>query len=361
MRGDDRQQAKMFSYLSPEERVPPDHPLRTIREMVDQALARLSPRFEGLYSTTGRPSIPPEKLLRALLLQVLYTVRSERMLMEQLDYNLLFRWFVGLDLDDPVWDPTVFSKNRERLLAGDVAQAFFEEVLVEARQRRLLSDEHFSVDGTLIEAWAGHKSFRPKGPTDGPPPEDPGNPSVDFRGEKRSNATHRSTTDPEARLYRKGQSREAKLCYMGHLLMDNRHGLGVGARLNLATGTAECDAGLAMAERIPGRGPVTVGADKGYDQRGFVAALRGMGVTPHMAQHTGRRSALDGRTTRHGGYTASQRARKRVEEIFGWLKTVGLMRKARHKGVDRVGWMFTFTVAAYNLVRIRNLVGAPPG
>ena len=361
MRGDDRQQAKMFSYLSPEERVPPDHPLRTIREMVDQALARLSPRFEGLYSTTGRPSIPPEKLLRALLLQVLYTVRSERMLMEQLDYNLLFRWFVGLDLDDPVWDPTVFSKNRERLLAGDVAQAFFEEVLVEARQRRLLSDEHFSVDGTLIEAWAGHKSFRPKGPTDGPPPEDPGNPSVDFRGEKRSNATHRSTTDPEARLYRKGQSREAKLCYMGHLLMDNRHGLGVGARLNLATGTAECDAALAMAERIPGRGPVTVGADKGYDQRGFVAALRGMGVTPHMAQHTGRRSALDGRTTRHGGYTASQRARKRVEEIFGWLKTVGLMRKARHKGVDRVGWMFTFTVAAYNLVRIRNLVGAPPG
>jgi transposase len=358
MRGDDRQQAKMFSYLSPEERVSPDHPLRAIREMVDQALARLSPRFEGLYSTTGRPSIPPEKLLRALLLQVLYTVRSERMLMEQLDYNLLFRWFVGLDLDDPVWDPTVFSKNRERLLAGDVAQAFFEEVLVEARQRRLLSDEHFSVDGTLIEAWAGHKSFRPKGPTDGPPPEDPGNPSVDFRGEKRSNATHRSTTDPDARLFRKGQGREAKLCYMGHLLMDNRHGLGVGARLNLATGTAECDAGLAMAEKIPGRGPVTVGGDKGYDQRGFVAALRGLGVTPHMAQHTARRSAIDGRTTRHRSYAASQRARKRVEEIFGWLKTVGLMRKARHKGVDRVGWMFTFTVAAYNLVRIRNLVGA---
>ena len=286
MRGDDRQQAKMFSYLSPEERVPPDHPLRAIREMVDQALTRLWPRFEGLYSTTGRPSIPPEKLLRALLLQVLYTVRSERMLMEQLDYNLLFRWFVGLDLDDPVWDPTVFSKNRERLLAGDIAQAFFQEVLVEARQRRLLSDEHFSVDGTLIEAWAGHKSFRPKGGSDGPPPEDPGNPSVDFRGEKRSNATHRSSTDPEARLYRKGPGREAKLCFMGHLLMDNRHGLGVGARLSLATGTAECDAGLAMAEKIPGRGSVTVGADKGYDQRGFVAALRGMGVTPHMAHNT---------------------------------------------------------------------------
>jgi transposase len=361
MRGDDRQQAKMFSYLSPEERVPQDHPLRAIREMVDRALTRLSPRFEGLYSTTGRPSIPPEKLLRALLLQVLYTVRSERMLMEQLDYNLLFRWFVGLDLDDPVWDPTVFSKNRERLLAGDIAQAFFEEVLVEARQRHLLSDEHFSVDGTLIEAWAGHKSFRPQGGSDGPPPEDPGNPSVDFRGEKRSNATHRSTTDPDARLFRRGPGREARLCFMGHLLMDNRHGLGVGARLNLASGTAECDAGLAMAERIAGRGPVTVGADKGYDQRDFVAALRGMGVTPHMAQHTGRRSAIDGRTTRHRGYAASRRARKRVEEIFGWLKTVGLMRKARHKGVDRVGWMFTFTVAAYNLVRIRNLVGAPAG
>ena len=361
MRGDDRQQAQMFSYLSPEERVPQDHPLRAIREMVDRALTRLSPRFEGLYSTTGRPSIPPEKLLRALLLQVLYTVRSERMLMEQLDYNLLFRWFVGLHLDDPVWDPTVFSKNRERLLAGDIAQAFFQEVLVEARHRRLLSDEHFTVDGTLIEAWAGHKSFRLKGPTDGPPPEDPGNRAVDFRGEKRSNATHRSTTDPEARLFRKGLGREARLCFMGHLLMDNRHGLGVGARLSLATGTAECDAGLAMAERIPGRRPVTVGADKGYDQRGFVAALRGMGVTPHMAQHTGRRSAIDGRTTQHRSYAASQRARKRVEEIFGWLKTVGLMRKARHKGVDRVGWMFTFTVAAYNLVRIRNLVGAPSG
>jgi transposase len=361
MRGDDRQQAQMFSYLSPEERVPQDHPLRAIREMVDEVLTQLSPRFEGLYSTTGRPSIPPEKLLRALLLQVLYTVRSERMLMEQLDYNLLFRWFVGLHLDDPVWDPTVFSKNRERLLAGDIAQAFFEEVLVEARQRRLLSDEHFSVDGTLIEAWAGHKSFRLKGPTDGPPPEDPGNRAVDFRGEKRSNATHRSTTDPEARLFRKGLGREARLCFMGHLLMDNRHGLGVGARLSLASGTAECDAALAMAERIPGRGPVTVGADKGYDQRGFVAALRGMGVTPHMAQHTGRRSAIDGRTTRHRGYAASQRARKRVEEIFGWLKTVGLMRKTRHKGVNRVGWMFTFTVAAYNLVRIRNLMGAPAG
>ena len=295
------------------------------------------------------------------MLQALYTVRSERMLMEQLDYNLLFRWFVGLNLDDEVWDPTVFTKNRERLLSGDIAGAFFEEVVAEARAHGLLSDERFSVDGTLIEAWAGHKSFKPRQGGDGPPPDDPGNPSVDFRGEKRSNATHASSTDPEARLYRKGPGREAKLCFMGHILMDNRHGLGVGARLNPATGTAECDTGLELSERIPGRRRVTVGADKAYDNRGFVAALRGMGVTPHPGQHTGRRSAIDGRTTRHAGYAASQRARKRVEEIFGRLKTVGLMRKVRHKGVDRVGWMFTFTVAAYNLVRIRNLVGAPAG
>lgn len=361
MRGDDRQQARMFSYISPEERVPPNHPLRAIRDMVDRVLTRLSPRFEALYSTTGRPSIAPEKLLRALLLQVLYTVRSERMLMEQLDYNLLFRWFVGLNLDDPIWDPTVFSKNRERLLEGDIAQAFFEEVLAEARRQRLLSDEHFTVDGTLIEAWASHKSFQPKGGSESPPPDDPGNPSVDFRGEKRTNATHASTTDPEARLFRKGPGREARLCFMGHVLMDNRHGLGVGARVSEATGWAECDTGLGLTEKIPGRRRVTVGADKAYDHRGFVAALRGMGVTPHVAQHTGRRSAIDGRTTRHGGYAVSQSKRKRVEEIFGWLKTVGLMRKCRHKGVDRVGWMFTFTVAAYNLVRIRNLLGAPAG
>ena len=361
MRGEDRQQARMFSYLCPEERVPLDHPLRAMREMVDRVLARLSPRFEALYSGTGRPSIAPEKLLRALLLQVLYTVRSERLLMEQLDYNLLFRWFVGLQMDDPVWDATVFSKNRERLLSGDIAQAFFEEVLAEARRHHLLSDEHFTVDGTLIEAWASHKSFQPKEGSDSPPPEDPGNPTVDFRGEKRSNATHASTTDPQARLYRKGLGREARLCFMGHVLMDNRHGLGAGARVSEATGTAECDVGLAMAEGIPGTRSVTVGADKAYDNRGFVAALRGMGITPHIAQHTGRPSATDGRTTRHAGYAVSQRARKRVEEIFGWLKTVGLMRKTRHKGVNRVGWMFTFTVAAYNLVRIRNLAGAPAG
>ena len=334
MRGDDLQAGAMFSYISPEQRVPLDHPLRGIREMVDRALTRLSARFEGLYSTMGRPSIPPEKLLRALLLQVLYTMRNERMLMEKLDYNLLFRWFVGLNLDDPVWDATVFTKNRERLLRGDIAQAFFEEVLTEARRHGLLSDEHFTVDGTLIEAWAGHKSFQPRQAADPPPPDDPGNPSVDFRGEKRTNATHVSTTDPEARLFRKEPGREARLCFMGHLLMDNRHGLGVGSRVSEATGTAEHDTGLGLSGRISNRHGVTVGADKGYDTQGFVAALRALGVTPHVARHSGRRSAIDGRTTHHAGYAVSQRKRKRVEEIFGWLKTVGLMRKVRHKGVD---------------------------
>lgn len=361
MRGDDQQQAKMFSYLSPEQRVPLDHPLRAIREMVDRVLTRLSPRFEALYCTTGRPSIAPEKLLRALLLQVLYTVRSERMLMEQLDYSLLFRWFVGLNMDDPIWDPTVFSKNRERLLAGDIAQAFFQEVITEARRQHLLSDERFSVDGTLIEAWASHKSFQPKAGSKSPPPDDPGNASVNFRGEKRTNATHRSTTDPEARLFRKGPGQEAKLCYMGHVLMDNRHGLSVGARLSEATGTAERQVGLAMAAGVSGKAPVSVGGDKGYNTRAFVAGLRALGVTPHVAPRNAGRNAIDGRTTRHPGYAVSQRVRKRVEEIFGWLKTVGLMRKSRHKGVDRVGWMFTFTVAAYNLVRMHNLVGAPAG
>ncbi len=359
MRGDDRQQANIFSYISPEERVPLDHPLRVIREMVDRALSRLSPLFDELYSATGRPSIPPEKLLRALLLQVLYTVRSERMLMEELDFNLLFRWFVGLNMDDAVWDVTVFTKNRERLLGGNIADAFFAEVLAEADEHGLLSDEHFTVDGTLIEAWAAHKSFKPRQGGDGPAPEDPGNPSVNFRGEKRTNATHRSTTDAEARLCRKGPGREAKLCFRGHLLMEGRHGLAVDSRVSEATGTAECDTALLMAKGIAGTRRVTLGADKAYDTKDFVAAVRDLKVTPHVAQHTGRRSAIDGRTTRHAGYAVSQRQRKRVEEIFGWLKTVGLMRKSRHKGVNRVGWMFTFTVAAYNLVRIRNLVGSP--
>jgi IS5 family transposase len=279
------------------------------------------------------------------------------MLMEQLDYNLLFRWFVGLGMDDAVWVPTVFSKNRDRLLEGDIAQELFRRVLAQAKKRHLLSNEHFTVDGTLIEAWAGQKSFRPKEHPGGDlPPDDPGNPTVDFHGEKRSNATHQSTTDPEARLFKKGKGREAKLSYMGHVLMENRHGLVVDAELTSATGTAERETALKMLTRRSGSGAVTVGADKGYDTRDFVAQARDLAVTPHVAQNTaGRKSAIDGRTTRHPGYSISQRVRKRVEEVFGWMKTIGLMRKTRHQGVDRVGWMFVFAAAAYNLIRMRNL------
>jgi transposase len=358
MRGDDLQQDAMFSYISPERRVPADHPLRPIRRMVDEVLKGLSRRFDTLYATTGRPSVAPEKLLRTLLLQVLYTVRSERLLLEQLDYNLLFRWFVGLNMDDPVWDATVFSKNRDRLLEGAVAQAFFQQVLKLARQKDLLSDEHFTVDGTLIEAWAGQKSFQKKDPPAGPRPEDPGNPTVDFHGEKRSNQTHQSKTDPDARLYKKGPGKEAKLSYQGQVLMENRNGLVTGTRLTQATGTAEREAAVDMAQQIAGRDGhrITVGADKAYDTQDFVQCLRDLNITPHVAQNTrNRSSAIDGRTTRHAGYVLSQRKRKRVEEIFGWIKTVGLMHKTRHRGLARVGWMFTFTAAAYNLVRIRNL------
>jgi transposase len=359
MRGDDRRQGAMFSYVSLEQRVPENHPLRPIRAMVDQALVDLSEAFEGLYSRVGRPSIPPEKLLRALLLQVLYTIRSERMLMEQLDYNLLFRWFVGLGMDDGVWVPTVFSKNRDRLLEGDIAKEFFVLVLSQAKKRQLLSMEHFTVDGTLIEAWAGQKSFRRNDEPGDTPPDDPGNPTVDFHGEKRSNATHQSTTDAEAKLFKKGKGREAKLSYMGHVLMENRHGLVVDADLTPATGKAERETALELLKQAPRSGQRTVGADKGYDTRDFVAQARSLGVTPHVAQNTsGRRSAIDGRTTRHEGYSISQRIRKRVEEVFGWMKTIGLMRKTRHKGVGRVGWMFVFAAAAYNLVRMRNLAEA---
>jgi transposase len=359
MRGDDQQPDGMFSYRRPEDRIPADHPLRPIRAMVDRALRELSPEFARLYPKTGRPSIPPEKLLRALLLQLLYSVRSERQLIEQLDYNLLFRWFVGLSMDDPVWDPTVFTKNRERLLQGDIARAFFERVLAQAKARQLLSGEHFTVDGTLIEAWASLKSFTAKGTRPGPP-DDPGNPTVDFHGERRSNATHASTTDPEARLIRKGKGREAKLSYQGHVLMENRHGLAVDTCVTQATGTAERETAAAMATNLPVG--ATLGADKGYDTAGFVERVRTLGVTPHVAQHdTNRRSALDGRTTRHPGYLVSQRKRKLVEEIFGWTKTVALFRKTRHRGVRRVGWMFTFALAVYNLVRIRNLTWTPAG
>lgn len=360
MRGEDVQQTAAFSYISPEERVPDDHPLRPIRQMVNGALRRLSPRFETLYSRTGRPSVPPEQLLRALLLQVLYTIRSERMLMEQLEYNLLFRWFVGLDMDESVWDPTTFTKNRERLLEGEVAEAFFEAVLDEARQRHLLSNEHFSVDGTLIEAWASHKSFRPKDEEPGSGGGGGRNPDVDFRGETRSNATHRSTTDPDARLMRKGAGREAKLSYMGHVLLDNRHGLAADATLTKATGTAEREAALEMLDQVPRRQRSTVGADKNFDTQDFVDALREADVTPHVAQNTSgnRSSNIDQRTTRHIGYEISLSKRKLTEQVFGWIKEVAALRKTRHRGEDRVGWMFKFAVAGYNLVRMRNLLEA---
>ncbi len=358
MRGTDHQQSGMFSYISAERRVPRDHPLRAIRTMADTALRELGPRFARLYASSGRPSIAPEKLLRALLLQILYTVRSERQLIEQLDYNLLFRWFVGLSMDDPVWDVTVFTKNRERLLAGEVAQAFFNAVLDQARSHDLLSAEHFTVDGTLVEAWASLKSFKRKGEdSQTPPDDDPSNPSVDFHGERRANATHQSTTDPEARLYKKSPGSAAKLCYMGHVEMENRNGLAVNSRLTQAHGRAEPSAALEMVEEIPGLRRVTLGADKGYDRKEFVRELRDHNVTPHIAQKQS--SAVDRRTSRQAGYAISQTKRKRVEEIFGWLKTVGGLRKIRHRGVQRVGWMFTLALAAYNLVRMRNLLLAP--
>ena len=347
----------MFSYLSPEERVPAQHPLRRIRLMVDDALKSLSPGFSRLYSAYGRPSIPPEKLLRALLLQVLYTVRSERMLMEQLEYNLLFRWFVGLNMDEPVWVPTVFTKNRDRLLEGDIAEKFFDHVLAQARNANLLSDEHFSVDGTLIEAWASHKSFQSKD-RPAPPPDDPGNPTIDFHGEKRSNETHQSTTDPDARLARKSGGHESKLAYCGNVLIENRNGLVVDTELLQCNGTAERDAAMLMAERVEGTERITLAADKGYDTKDFVSEMRGMNVTPHVSQNTKRAggSAIDGRTTRHAGYQVSQRKRKRIEEVFGWIKTVGTLRKTRHRGLETVRWAFTFTATAYNLVRMRNLM-----
>ena len=356
MRGYDQEPSQLFSYVSPEQRVPATHPLRPIRQITDGILAMLSPKFAAMYSKIGRPSIPPEKLLRALLLQVLYTVRSERLLMEQLEYNLLFRWFVGLSIDDPVWDPTVFSKNRDRLVAADIATAFFQAVRTEAEARNLTSDEHFTVDGTLLEAWAGLKSFKKVDAEDTAPPDDPGNPTVNFHGETRSNATHASTTDPDARLARKGRGKEAKLSYTGHILMENRNGLAVAVALLPATGTAEREAAIEMLAELPDSGRLTLGADKNYDTQDFVAQLREMEVTPHVAQNdTRRRSAIDERTTRHPGYAISQHKRKRIEEIFGWLKTVGGLRKLRHRGHERVDWMFTFAVAVYDLVRIRNL------
>jgi len=339
----------------PEERVPQDHPLRPIKKMVNRALTELSVQFTSVYSCMGRPSIPPEMLLRATLLQILYSIRSERLLIEQLEYNILFRWFVGLSMDDPVWDHSVFSKNRERLLNTDVATAFFASVRQQAEEAQLLSDEHFSVDGTLIEAWASMKSFRPKDDAVPPTAGIGRNQEVDFHGQQRKNDTHESTTDPDARLYRKGKGKEARLSYMGNVLMENRNGLAVDCQLTQASGTAEPDAALAMLGSLPGDHRITVGTDKFYDQQAFVHGARGCKVTPHVAAKD-RGSAIDGRTTRHAGYEISQKIRKRVEEIFGWLKTIGTLSKVKLRGQPKVESLFTFALAAYNLVRIRNLL-----
>jgi len=354
MRGADIQQQKLFSYLSPDSRVPQTHPLRPIRIMADKALKELSPVFRELYSRIGRPSIPPEQLLRSLLLQILYSVRSERMLAEQLDYNLLFRWFVGLSMDEAIWDHSVYSKNRERILHSDLAVMFLRSICSQAEAAGLLSGDHFTVDGTLIETWASLKSFRLK---DEEPPVSTGgnrNPEVDFHGKKRRNDTHASVTDPESRLFRKGTGKEAKLCFMGHVLMENRNGLAVDTRVTQATGTAEREAALSMVSDIPGVHRVTIGADKGYDCKAFVDDLRNLTVTPHVAQKA-KGSAIDGRTTRHEGYAVSQKKRKRVEEIFGWMKTVAWLRKAKYKGEEKIDWLFTLSAAAYNMVRMRNL------
>jgi len=316
-----------------------------------------------MYAKVGRPSIAPEKLLRAQLLQMLYSIRSERLLMEEMDYNLLFRWFVGLNADDEVWDATTFTKNRDRLLEADVAKEFLAQVVAQAGAKDLTSDEHFTVDGTLLEAWASQKSFQPKEGKQPPPPDDPGNATVNFRGERRSNESHESKTDSEAQMARKSEGKESKLSYSGNLLVENRNGLIVNAEVFVANGTAERDAALVMLEQIPGTNPVTVGGDKGFDTRGFVAECRNLRVTPHVAQNHARPggSAIDGRAARHPGYAISQRKRKRIEECFGWLKTIALMRKVRHRGVCKVDWIFTFACAAYNLVRMRNLAAAVPG
>jgi len=365
MRGPDERQAILFSYRSIEDRIPADHPLRAMRRLVDPLLVELSPRFQTLYSAIGRPSIPPEQLLRALLLQVLYTIRSERQLMEQLDYNLLYRWFVGLTPDDPVWDPTVFTKNRDRLLAGNIAEAFFQQVRALADHHQLLSQDHFTVDGTLLEAWASHKSFRPiDDPTPPPSDEDPSNPSINFRGEKRSNVTHRSVTDPDARLVRKTHHGAAFLGYQGSVLTENRHGLIVATDVRAPGYHAEREAALTMLARLRRRRRRrTLGADKGYDTPEFIAGVRALGMTPHVSPNRHRyrrRSTVDGRTTRHPGYVISQRKRKLVEEGFGWQKCVGVLRKLHHRGREKVSWIFAFTSAAYNLVRLRTLLAAAP-
>ena len=354
MRGDDPRPDSMFSYVSPEQRVPRDHPLRPIRQLVDEILRAMSREFDKLYAAVGRPSIPPERLLRAQLLQIFYSIRSERLLMEQLDYNILFRWFVGLTMDEPIWDPTVFTKNRDRLFNQDLARGFLRRVV--ERAAAYMSDEHFTVDGTLIEAWASQKSFQR---TDGPPSGDARN----FHGESRTNDTHASTTDPDAKLYRRSHSAEARLAYLGHLVIDNRHGLIVDAMATTADGYAERDAAVVMLRRRAKRRRrrrCTIGADKGYDTFGFVAATRALGITPHVTQNVGRRggSAIDGRTTRHDGYAKSQHARPRIEPAFGWLKTIGWLRKVKLRSLPKVDWLVVFGSAAFNLRRLTTLMAA---
>jgi transposase len=363
MRGTDTKQASMLSLLTPEKRVPPKHPLRAVKAMAEAALKDLSPLFDAMYSTVGRSSIPPERLLKASLLMALYTIRSERMFCEQLDYNILFRWFLDMSMDEASFDHSTFSKNRDRLVAHDVAKEFFLTIVAQARGAGLMSDEHFTVDGTLIEAWASLKSFRKKDetPDDRAPPDDPGNPSVDFHKEKRSNTTHESRTDPEARLARKGKGKEAKLSYSQHALMENRNGLLVDLRIAEANGTAERDMALEMVgDRLPGTKRITLGGDKGYDTKDFVEDCGWRNVTPHVAQNITkqRNSAIDGRTTRHPGYEISQRIRKRVEEIFGWTKTVANFRRTRFKGRERTQLASYFIGAAYNLLRMGRLLEA---
>ena len=355
MRGDDQQPDSMFSYVSPEQRVPADHPLRPIRQLVDEVLRQMSREFDALYAKTGRPSIPPERLLRAQLLQIFYSIRSERLLMEQLDYNILFRWFVGLAMDEPIWNPTVFTKNRDRLLNQDLARGFLRRVV--ERADRYMSDEHFTVDGTLIEAWASQKSFQRK---DGPPDGDGRN----FHGESRRNDTHASTTDPDAKLYRRSNSAEARLAYLGHLVIENRHGLIVDAMASTADGRAEREvATVLLHEQVKRRGwrHRTVGADKGYDTREFVDLTRDLGFTPHVTQNTARSggSAIDGRTTRHAGYAKSQHARPRIEPAFGWLKTIAWLRKVKLRGLSNVHWLVCFAAAAFNLRRLTTLMAEP--
>jgi transposase len=355
MRGDDRQPDAMFSYVSAEQRVPQDHPLRAIRALVDDVLRDMSREFDGLYARVGRPSIPPERLLRAQLLQIFYSIRSERLLMEQLDYNLLFRWFVGMDMDEPIWAPTVFTKNRDRLLNQEIARSFFRRVV--ERAQGLMSDEHFTVDGTLIEAWASQKSFQRKdGDTDGD--------GRDFRGQQRKNDTHASKTDPDARLYRKSNGAESRLAYLGHLLIENRHGLIADAMATLADGFGEREAATLMMHeqwhRAPGRRR-TLGADKAYDDPQFVGLMRELEVTPHVTQNLARPggSAIDGRTTRHDGYAMSQHARPRIEPAFGWLKTVAWIRKVKLRGLPKIDWLFVFASAAFNLIRLPKLLAQP--